>query len=108
MSKKLFPTPRQGQPAYLNGIDKAVAEHGSSMDGLRERYAQLCALRDAANAAKEPFQRQLDEVNAVIQAKRAEADALAAKIAECRGGYESWLKLKKEIGVLANALMAAK
>ncbi len=108
MAKKLYPSPKPGQAEYLNQIDRAVAEHGDSMAELKERYTRLCALRDAANAAVAPFQSQLDAVNLKIESMRAEATALAAQIQAARGGGENWLKLKKEIGVLANALMAAK
>lgn len=108
MAKKLYPSPVAGQADYLNQLDRAVAEHGDSMAELKERYERLCAIRDAANTAVAPFRAQLEQVNSKIQSFHAEVNALAAQIDKGRGGAENWLKLKREIGVLANALMAAK
>lgn len=108
MAKKLYPSPVTGQAEHLNQLDRAVAEHGDSMTALQERYARLCAIRDAAKAAVGPFQSQLDEINTKIQSMQAEANALAAQIQAARGGGEKWLLLKREIGILANMLMAAR
>lgn len=108
MAKKLYTSAVPGQADYLNQLDRAVAEHGDSMSELRERYDRLCAIRDAANAAAAPFRTELEQVNAKIQSFQAEVNALVAQIDRARGGAPNWLKLKREIGVLASALMAAK
>lgn len=104
MGKKLYPTPKAGQPDYLNHLERAVAEHGDSMAQLKERYARLCSIRDAANQAIEPFRQQLEALNAQLQALQAEANALAGKVHAGRGGSENWLTLKREIGSLARLL----
>ncbi len=70
---------------------------------MAERYAELCALRDAVNAEVAPIQAELDAANARCEAARLEAAALAAKIDDL-WGREKWIALKKEIGVLAKAL----
>lgn len=74
-----------------------------SIESLKARYAELCDQRDAKNAEIKPLQEQLDALNAEIAEKQAAALAIAIEISTARGG-QKWLDLKKEIGVLANAL----
>lgn len=79
--------------------DKAV----DTLELLKSRYAELCAYRDAVNAKIAPLQKQLDEVNAIAQRANASALEISKSIQEIRGG-EAWIKLKREIGILARAL----
>lgn len=67
------------------------------------RYAELCALRDAVNAANAPIEAALAEVVSQMETLRVQAEKLAAEIDDSRG-REKWTALKKEIGVLAKAL----
>lgn len=71
-----------------------------------ETYKALCKKRDAVNAEIAPLQAKLAVANERAQKAQAEANALAAEIQEKRGG-ESWLFLKKEIRMLADALKKA-
>lgn len=75
----------------------------SPVDVMREEYERLCQQRDTVNERTAPLQRRLDAVNANIQALSVEAERVAAEIQAVRGG-ESWLHLKKQIGVMAKAL----
>lgn len=75
----------------------------SPVNALRDKYDRLCQQRDETVERVAPVQRKLEAVNARIQLLNAEAEKLAAEIQALRGG-ESWLHLKKEIGVLAKAL----
>lgn len=68
-----------------------------------ERYAELCALRDAVNAANAPIEAALAEVVSQMETLRVQAEKLAAEIDDSRG-REKWIALKKEIGVLAKAM----
>ena len=72
-------------------------------DALRDRYVRLCAQRDATNERVAGLQRELDALNDDVAQAQALANAKAAQIQAVRGG-ESWLTLKKEIGMLAKAL----
>lgn len=90
-----------------------------TLDAIQARYKELCDKRDAVYARidqKRPsglvglftgnysLREQLDEANLEVIRAQERANKLAAKINEIRGG-EEWLKLKKEIGLLA-ALMS--
>jgi uncharacterized coiled-coil DUF342 family protein len=66
-------------------------------------YAELCAQRDAVNAANAPHEAELDQVNAQINALQERAMSVAAAIDAARGGA-NWLALKREIATLAKAL----
>lgn len=70
---------------------------------MPERYAELCALRDAVNAANAPLEEALAAKCADMEKLRVEAEALSAQIDDIRGRAR-WIALKKEIGVLAKAL----
>lgn len=83
---------------------RATAGDTSAMDIVRDRYAHLCALRDAALAKAAPVQAKLDAANERCEAARREAMQLAAEIQNIKGGGEAWLALKKEIGQLARLL----
>lgn len=72
----------------------------------KARYKELCAVRDAKNAEVEALRKELDAANQEAQAAKAKADAIALKISEARGGA-AWVKLKKEIGILARAVSGA-
>jgi uncharacterized coiled-coil DUF342 family protein len=71
--------------------------------GYRARLAELVAKRDAKNAEVAPLVAAKEEANAEAQEANARAVALAAEIQKVRGG-QSWLDLKKEIGVLSKLL----
>lgn len=70
---------------------------------FRERYDELCAMRDEVNAKNAPLEEQLAAANAEAEAARLRADRIAAQIDENRG-RESWIALKKDIRVLAAGL----
>lgn len=73
---------------------------------FQSRLDELCAARDAVNAANAPLEAQLTEVNAQAEALRVEAQALADKIDDNRG-RALWLAMKTEIKVLSKALAAS-
>lgn len=85
---------------------KATAGDKSAMNALVKRYTDLCALRDGANAKidKAGLRAKLDAANERAEVARREASQYAAQIQEIRGGGESWLALKREIGQLADTV----
>lgn len=83
---------------------RATAGKTDTMDAVRARYAQLCALRDAANKKAESVQKKLDQANERAETARREATQFAAEIQNIRGGGEAWLALKREIAQLARIL----
>ena len=87
----------------LNFIKRTKSAPQSPVAPMREEYDRLCQQRDTVNGRVAPIQRRLDEVNKQIGALNVEAARLAAEIQSLRGG-ESWLHVKKQIGVLAKAL----
>lgn len=70
---------------------------------LMARYKELCAKRDKVNAKIAPIQSQLDAANEKVNKAKDEARSLADEIQKLRGG-QSWLDLKREIGLLAKSL----
>lgn len=66
-------------------------------------YAELCAQRDAVNAANAATEAELTMLNDQINTLQARATAAAAAIDAARGG-QAWLDLKREIATLARAL----
>jgi uncharacterized coiled-coil DUF342 family protein len=83
---------------------RKTAGDTSALDAVRNRYADLCKLRDAANAKAGDLQAKLDAANLRAETARREANEYAAQIQNIRGGGENWLALKKEIGQLARML----
>lgn len=73
-------------------------------ESMAARYWALADQRDAVNVKVAPLQAELDVANADVQAAQAKANALAGQIDALRGG-QKWLDLKREIGVLARALV---
>jgi uncharacterized coiled-coil DUF342 family protein len=83
---------------------RATVGDTSALQGVRDRYKHLCALRDGANKKCGDLQSKLDAANLRAEAARREAEQHAAAIQNIRGGGENWLALKKEIGQLARLL----
>lgn len=75
----------------------------STVDSMKARYTALCEQRDATNARVAPLLAQREELAVQADALTQEAKSLSAQIDAIRGG-ESWLAMKKEIGMLAKAL----
>lgn len=69
----------------------------------RVKLAKLVAERDRLNAAVQPLQDELVELNRVAEASRLAAEAKALEISEVRGG-QSYINLKKEIAALSSML----
>ena len=70
---------------------------------IQDRYAELCAQRDAINAANAPLEVELEKANAAAARAQLAATAIAAQIDDNRG-RAAWLDLKREIAALARAL----
>lgn len=89
----------------MNELEKVLEETGSSvtLDDLRKRYAELCAVRDATLTRIAPLQKQLDDARIVAEQARVHCTTVAEQLSAARGGM-AWFKLKKEIGLLAKAL----
>lgn len=75
----------------------------SGVETTKARYEALCRQRDATNERVRPLLEKREALNQEIQAAQAEALAISAQVDAIRGG-ETWLDLKKEIGMLAKAL----
>lgn len=79
----------------------------NSIDTLQAEYKRKCAERDRVKALVEPLLAKREKASLRSEAARLEAQAISAQISEARGG-EKWIVLKREIGALANAIMALK
>lgn len=73
------------------------------LDEVRARYQALQAQEAAIDALVAPMQADLDALIATMEQARTDAAALAAQIQDARGGAD-WLKLKTELGILANTI----
>lgn len=80
-----------------------IGKKPTTVDTLKSRYIELCAKRDAVNEKVELLQPDLDAANRKVQDAQQEAARIAAAIQALRGD-ESWIAMKKEIGLLAKAL----
>lgn len=67
------------------------------------RYQELCALRDAVNAANATAEAELADLVAQQEALRVKAQALADQIDDTRG-RAAWIDMKRELRVLAQTL----
>ena len=75
------------------------------LQALKDQYDKLCAQRDATYAEAQPYEDQLTEVNAQIDALSHRQKELTVKIETIWGG-PAWIALKKQIAALAKALGA--
>lgn len=89
--------------SILSRFTNRPSKAGVTLDDMKARYEKLCAARDQTNASLAALKQQLDDANARSEAARREANGIAEKINEIRGG-QAWLDMKKEIGLLATAL----
>jgi uncharacterized coiled-coil DUF342 family protein len=74
-----------------------------ALEAMKARYNELVKKRNDLNAMVGPIKAKIDKVNAAIQEKQAEAEALVKQLNHMRGGAD-WIDLKKEIALLAKAL----
>lgn len=72
-------------------------------DGLLAEYKKLVDQRDKTLADVKGLQDALDVANQEANAARLKAAALAQKLSDAKNGVE-WLKLKKNIAMLARTL----
>lgn len=70
---------------------------------FKARYKELCDLRDAVNDQNKPLEVELTEVNSQIETLRQRQMQIAHRIDENRG-FRNWSALKRDIGLLAQAL----
>ncbi len=74
-----------------------------ALGDFKAEYARLCALRDAVNEQNKPLEDDLTAVNSQIETLRQRAMDIAARIDDNRG-RGNWMALKRDIGILAQAL----
>lgn len=76
----------------------------NSRQALEQRYHELCAKRDATDAAVAPLKARMHAAAERADLARVEATELRRQIEAQRGGFEQWVALKREIGQLADRL----
>lgn len=70
---------------------------------MKSRYAALCKKRDEVNSATQPLKDTIAKLNAEIIERQDKVAEKVRELNQIRGG-QTWLDLKKEIGLLAKAL----
>lgn len=70
---------------------------------FKDTYKKLCDLRDSVNEQNKPLEAELDAVNVQIEELRQRSMQIAHRIDENRG-FGNWFNLKRDIGILAQAL----
>lgn len=70
---------------------------------MKSRYAALLRKRDETNIAVQPLKDEIAKLNSEIIARQDKVAERVRELNQIRGG-QTWLDLKKEIGLLAKAL----
>lgn len=84
-------------------LDDYTPDPRATKVGLRERYDELCKLRDATNEATKELRAKATAANNDAEAARIIAAKANAEFHAARGGPK-WTALKNEIGQLARLL----